>query len=442
MQDQDLRVCVFGLGYVGSVSAACFAKIGWRVVGVDKETVKVDLINRGQAPIIENGLGEFISEGVAAGRLSATTDAREAVAQSNVAMVCVGTPSQANGNLDVTSIARVCEEIGAAIRDRQDFFVVVMRSTVLPGTARDVIIPILESASGKRAGVDFGLVSNPEFLREGTAVADFYNPPKTVVGASDEKSQQIVAALYAGIDAPLVQANIEVAEMIKYIDNAWHALKVAYANEIGNICKALSIDSHEVMDVFCQDRKLNLSSYYLKPGFAFGGSCLPKDVRALTYKARMLDLDLPVLSSILPSNRAQVNRAIGVIKEKGQRRVGVLGFSFKAGTDDLRESPMVELIEHLIGKGYELRLYDRNVNLARMMGANREYILKTIPHISTLIVDSVDEVLEQSDIVVIGNADPQFHEVPSRLNDHQVLIDMVRVPGCQSLGDRYHGINW
>ncbi len=442
MGQLNVRLSVFGLGYVGSVSAACFAKDGHEVVGVDSQQVKVDLINQGKAPIIESGLSELILEMVTAGRLRATVSAAQAIADTDISMVCVGTPSHANGNLDVRSVIRVCEEIGAALREKEEFHVVVIRSTILPGTMHEVILPTLEKASGKTAGVDFGLSNNPEFLREGTAVEDFRNPPKTVVGAMEDRSRDIVAGLYAGIDAPMMCTSVEVAEMVKYTDNAWHALKVAFGNEFGNICKALSIDSHELMDIFCQDTKLNLSPNYLKPGFAFGGSCLPKDLRALTYKARSLDLALPVLDSILPSNRIQLDRAVQMIIDKGCRRIGVLGFSFKAGTDDLRESPLVELIERLVGKGYDLCLYDSNVNLARVVGANRDYILKAIPHISALMVETLEEVLEHSEVIVIGNGDPNFHDVPSRLKPHQILIDMMRVPGVEGLADRYDGINW
>lgn len=441
-KQNELRLSIFGLGYVGSVSAACFARDGWRVIGLDSQHVKVDLINQGKTPIIEPSLGDMISEAVAAGRLRATDKPAEAIAESDISLVCVGTPSRPNGNLDVSSVVRVCEEIGAALREKEEFHVVVIRSTILPGTTREVILPTLETASGKTTGKNFGLANNPEFLRESTAVTDFYTPPKTVIGAMDERSAETVAALYAGIEAPMIHTSIEIAEMIKYADNAWHALKVAFGNEIGNTCKALSIDSHELMDVFCQDTKFNLSSRYLKPGFAFGGSCLPKDLRALTYKGRTLDLELPVLNSILTSNRIQVERAVRMITAKDRRRIGILGLSFKAGTDDLRESPLVELIERLIGKGYDLCLYDSNVILARMVGANRDYILKTIPHISTLMVDTIEEVLEKSDLIVIGNADPAFHDVPSRLRDHQLLLDMVRVPSRGSLADQYDGINW
>lgn len=442
MERANKRLSVFGLGYVGSVSAACFAGEGLQVIGIDPQSNKVDLINRGQTPIIEPGLGELISDAVRAGRLRATTDVTEAIAESDISMVCVGTPSRPNGDLSVESVLRVCREIGSALSDKDVFHVVVIRSTILPGTMREVILPTLEAASGKKAGGHFGLCNNPEFLRESTAIEDFRNPPKTVIGATDERSAETVAALYADIEAPMVRTSIETAEMVKYADNAWHALKVAFGNEIGNICKALSIDSHELMEIFCQDTKLNLSSYYLKPGFAFGGSCLPKDLRALTYKARSLDLSLPVLESILPSNRIQVERAIQMVTAKGRRRIGVLGFSFKAGTDDLRESPLVELVERLIGKGFDLRLYDSNVNLAKILGANREYILKTIPHISTLMMDTIEDVLEHGEVIIVGNGDARFRDVASRLKPHQVLVDMIRVPGREALTDRYDGVNW
>ena len=442
MERSNLRLSIFGLGYVGSVSAACFAKNGQQVIGVDPQQVKVDFINQGKAPVVETGLEELILEAAESRRLRATTKPAEAVVESDISMVCVGTPSHTNGDLDLSSMVRVCKEIGMALRGKEEFHVVVIRSTIYPGTMRKVILPTLEAASGKIAGKDFGLANNPEFLRESTAVTDFYNPPKTVIGATDDQSKEIIVSLYTGIEAPLICTNIEIAEMIKYADNAWHALKVAFGNEIGNICKALSINSHELMNIFCQDTKLNLSSSYLRPGFAFGGSCLPKDLRALTYKARTLDLNLPVLESILRSNRNQVERAIHTITAKGCRRVGVLGFSFKAGTDDLRESPLVELIERLIGKGFELHLYDRSVSLARITGANREYIMRAVPHISMLMVDTIEEVLERSDIVVIGNADPEFHDVPSRLKNHQTLVDLVGVPGRELLADRYDGINW
>ena len=437
-----MRISIFGLGYVGAVSAGCLASDGHQVIGVDPNRTKVDLTARGMTPIIEKDIGEMIAGAVAAGRLRATCDVREAVMGSDVSLICVGTPSQINGNLDLSYVRRVCEEIGDALRDKASFHVVVARSTMLPGSMRDVVIPTLEACSGKTAGKDFGVCNNPEFLREGTAVHDYYNPPKTVIGETDSRAGDMLVELYKDMDAPLIRTDVDTAEMVKYTDNNWHALKVVFANEIGNLCKALDLDGRKVMEIFCQDTKLNLSSYYMKPGFAFGGSCLPKDVRALTYKARSLDLELPVLNAIMPSNRRQIDKAIEMVTAKGHRRVGILGFAFKAGTDDLRESPIVEVIEHLIGKGYELKLYDRNVNLAALTGANRDYILNHIPHISRLMVQDVDEVLSFADTVVIGNGAHEFQQVPDRLREGQVVVDLVRVSSRTSEPGRYDGICW
>ena len=329
----------------------------------------------------------MISDAVQKRRLRATNDSQEAVLATDISMVCVGTPSRSNGDLDTGALKTVSREIGEALRKKATRHTVVIRSTVLPGTLHGLVIPILEEASGKIAGVDFGIGNNPEFLREGTAVYDFYNPPKTVIGAVDTTTANQIAALYDAIKAPLIKTSIEVAEMVKYTDNAWHALKVSFANEIGTICKKIGIDSHEVMAIFCQDTKLNLSPYYLKPGFSFGGSCLPKDVRALAYKAKSLDLDLPVLNAIIPSNDKQTARGIEMIIGRGKQPVSILGMSFKAGTDDIRESPILELIERLLGKGFDVRIFDRNVNLSKLVGANREYLLRMIPHVSSLLVE-------------------------------------------------------
>jgi GDP-mannose 6-dehydrogenase len=437
-----MRISVLGLGYVGAVSAGCLASEGHEVIGVDPEPKKVDLINAGRTPIIEKDIGPIIERQVAAGRLSATMDVDAAVKQSDLCLVCVGTPSRSNGNIELHYVQRVCEQIGKALRGHYGAPAVVMRSTMLPGTMRDLVIPTLENASGRRAGVEFGVCINPEFLREGTAVHDYFNPPKTVVGEFNRASGDLLVGLYSKLSAPLVRTDIETAEMVKYADNAWHALKVGFANEIGTLCKALEIDSHRVMDIFCQDTKLNLSPYYLKPGFAFGGSCLPKDLRALLYKAKTVDASLPILSAILPSNQAQIDRGVRAVMEKPGRRVGILGFSFKAGTDDLRESPMVELTERLIGKGYDLRVYDRNVSLARLHGANRDYILNHIPHISRLMVSGIEEVLDHADTIVIGNADAEFRSVPQRLNDSQTLIDFVRITDSRTVSGVYEGFCW
>src|SRR6266446_3596076 len=422
-----MKLSVFGIGYVGCVSAACFAKEGHDVTGVDVNPTKVEIINSGNSPIVEPGIAELMKEAVNAGRLRGTTRINEAVNQSEISLVCVGTPSNVNGSLDLRYITRVCEEIGAALKTKQARHVVVMRSTMLPGTIENVVVPSLERTSGKRAGADFGVCINPEFLREGSSLKDFYAPPFTLIGADDKTTAASVRRLYESVNAPLFETEIKTAEMIKYVCNSFHALKVSFANEVGNICKALAIDSHEVMEIFCQDTKLNLSSYYLKPGFAFGGSCLPKDLRAINYKAKQLDVEVPVLSSILPSNRLQVERAVNMVLQTGKKRVGVLGFSFKAGTDDLRESPMVTLIETLIGKGLQLALYDRDVSLARLFGANKQYIEREIPHISQLMRGSVDEVINDSEILVIGNKAAEFREIESRLKSGQAVLDLVRL---------------
>ncbi|MFP5350166.1 MAG: nucleotide sugar dehydrogenase [Gammaproteobacteria bacterium] len=435
-----MKISIFGLGYVGAVSAGCLARQGHAVIGVDPAQTKVDLVNAGRTPIIEKDIGEIIDQVVRDRRLRATGDVAEAIRESELSLICVGTPSRMNGGLDLSYVRRVCEQIGAELADKSDYHVVVARSTMLPGSMRDVVIPALEQASGKKAGADFGVCINPEFLREGTAVHDFHFPPKTVIGEIDKRSGDFVVQLYRDITAPLIRTDVKTAEMVKYTDNVWHALKIGFANEIGNICKAVGIDGHKVMDIFCRDTKLNLSPYYLKPGFAFGGSCLPKDVRALTYKARSLDLDLPILNAILPSNERQIERGLRMVMDNGHKRVGVLGFSFKAGTDDLRESPMVEVIERLLGKGYELKLYDRNVRMGGLVGANRDYILNRIPHISRLMVEHLDEVLDFGETVVIGNGDPEFRGVPYRLRDQQQLVDFVRITEDQK--GNYHGICW
>jgi GDP-mannose 6-dehydrogenase len=436
-----LKISVFGLGYVGAVCAGCLAHDGHQVIGVDPVPAKVDLINAGQSPIIEADIGAIIDNAVKNGRLFATCDQDHAIRETDMSFVCVGTPSQSNGNLDLTYIRRVCELIGTALKDKASRHTVVIRSTVLPGTMRQIVIPVLEEHSGKKAGVDFGVCNNPEFLREGTAVNDFKAPPKTVIGELDRESGDFLASLYSKLDAPLIRTSVEVAEMVKYVDNCWHALKIGFANEIGNLSKVLSIDAHEVMDIFCQDKKLNISSAYLLPGFAFGGSCLPKDLRALTYQAKTRDLELPIISAILPSNELQVSRGLQMIMGKGNRKVGVLGFSFKAGTDDLRESPVIEVIERLLGKGYDLRIYDKNVSIASLVGANRDFILNKIPHVSRLMVDKMEDVMEYAETVVIGNKDPEFRSVSGKVRPGQSVVDFVRIADQRS-DNGYDGICW
>ncbi|HEY6770502.1 MAG TPA: nucleotide sugar dehydrogenase [Candidatus Sulfotelmatobacter sp.] len=427
---------------MGTVSAGCLANEGHEVVGVDPVPTKVDLINRGQSPIIEAEIGEIIAATVECGRLRATSDPVEAIRDTELSFVCVGTPSQANGNLDFRYIRRICEQIGEALKNKAGRHTVVIRSTILPGTMLEIVIPTLEEFSGKKAGVDFGICNNPEFLREGSAVKDFRSPPKTVIGELDAASGDMLAQLYEKLEAPLIRTDLQTSEMVKYVDNSWHALKIGFANEMGNLCKAFALDAHRVMDIFCQDRKLNISPAYLMPGFAFGGSCLPKDIRALSYQAKIHDLELPILTSILPSNEMQIARGLQLIMDKGHRKVGILGFSFKAGTDDLRESPLIEVIERLLGKGFDLRIYDKNVNIARLVGANRDFILNRIPHISKLMVGDIDAVLDHAETVVVGNHDPEFRSVPERLRSHQMLVDFVRITQGRSSNGNYDGICW
>ena len=438
-----MRVSVFGLGYVGSVSAASFAADGHTVVGVDVNPDKVASLNEGRSPIVEKGLDELIKTATANESLRATTSTDEAIQATDLSLLCVGTPSRKNGSLDLSYLTRVCEQIGTALKSKPDYHVVVVRSTVLPGTTHQIVIPALEQASGKKYGTGFGVTVNPEFLREGTAIHDFRHPPLTLVGHNYASDAAPTQALYANVQAPLVNTSIRTAEMMKYASNTWHALKVCFANEIGNLCKRLEIDSHEVMDIFCRDEKLNLSSYYMKPGFAFGGSCLPKDVRALQYRAKEVDLELPVIQSILGSNQLQVQHALDQVMESGKKRIGLLGFSFKAGTDDLRESPMVILAEALLGKGYDLRIYDKNVSIARLVGANKEYINKQIPHLSSLLCETIDEVIDKSDVIVVGNAAPEFSDALKKTRPEQRIVDLVRVKTDRAqIPARYEGICW
>ena len=438
-----MNVSVFGLGYVGSVSAATFADDGHTVIGVDVNPTKVEMLNAGHSPIVEPGLGELIESGVKAGRLRATTSASEAVAGSDVSLISVATPSRRNGSLDLSHLTRVCEQVGDALREKSAYHIVVIRSTVLPGTTHETVIPTIERTSAKRYGTDFGIAVNPEFLREGSAVRDIRHPPLTLVGHNHAADAAGTLALYEGIDAPVVTSSIRVAEMIKYASNAWHALKVCFGNEIGNMCKRLDVDSHDVMEIFCQDTKLNLSPYYLKPGFAFGGSCLPKDVRALEYRAKELDLELPVLQSLLRSNQLQIQQALDQILETGKKRIGLLGFSFKAGTDDLRESPIVQVVESLVGKGYELRVHDSNVEMSRILGANKRFLEEQVPYVPDILTPSLDDVLNWAEVLVVANANAEYATVPARLRPDQALIDLVRIlPTANGTPGKYVGLCW
>jgi GDP-mannose 6-dehydrogenase len=437
-----MRISIFGLGYVGTVSAACFAARGHQVVGVDVNRSKVDLLASGKAPIVEKDVEQLIAEGVARKSLSATASTADAIAVTDLSIICVGTPSAPNGSIDTSALAAVCTEIGAALARKSTRHTVVIRSTILPGTFRNVVVPALEKSSGRKAGADFAIATNPEFLREGTAVADFRNPPKTVVGADDAATADVVASLYEGLPGAVIKTTPEIAEVVKYVDNPWHALKVAFANEIGNICQAVGVDSHAVMDIFFHDTKLNISPAYLKPGFAFGGSCLPKDLRAITYLGQRLDLKIPVLQSINASNMLQIERALDWILALGKKDIAVLGVSFKAGTDDLRESPFIILIERLIGKGCRIKIFDHNINLSMLTGANRDYIHATIPHIASLMVDNAEAALAGADLVLITANVPEYMSALDRMTEHQHLLDFARVKAPGHLGARYHGINW
>jgi GDP-mannose 6-dehydrogenase len=441
MADQA-TLSIFGLGYVGSVCSACFASRGHKVIGVDPNPTKVRNINDGASPIIEDQLGELIKQAVTEGRLTAMSDEQDAVNQSDISLISVGTPSCANGSLDLLYVRKVSEQIGEALRNKDSYHVVVLRSTVLPGTTENVVIPIIEQASGKKAGVNFGIAFNPEFLREASAVKDFKAPPKTVIGALNEKDADIVANLYEGIEGPLFKTDIRTAETVKYADNAFHALKVVFGNEVGALAKSCGVDSHKVMDIFCADTKLNLSPYYLKPGFAFGGSCLPKDLRALVYLAKTNDIEIPMLGSLLPSNETHIKRALRRIIELDKRTIGILGFAFKNGTDDLRESPIVELVESLIGKGYRLKLYDENVSMARLVGANKEFIENRLPHISELMVTDTQELVDSCEVIIVGNKNPEFVNVLNNLRPEQHVLDLVRIAHDVETQATYEGICW
>ncbi len=439
-----LRLSVFGLGYVGCVSAACLADRGHPVTGVDANPEKTAALRAGRAPIVEERIGELTERVVASGALRVSEDPVAAVHDTDITVVCVGTPSGPGGGLSTAYLERASEQIGAALAAKDGFHVVVYRSTMVPGTCEDLLIPILERTSGGTAGVDFGVCVNPEFLREGSSVRDFLDPPKTVLGQSDERSGDMVESLYDGLPGPRFRVPIRVAEMTKYVDNSFHALKVSFANEIGAVCAAVGVDSHEVMDVFMADTKLNISPAYLRPGFAFGGSCLPKDVRALVHTARRHDVDVPVLSNVLMSNETHLRRAVDLITAQGRRRVGIFGLSFKAGTDDLRESPLVELAERLTGKGYDVLIFDQHVALSRLVGANRAYLDERLPHISELLTGDAAAVLEHAEVCVVGSTDPQVLEAVAAAGPDQVVVDLVRLPDAGSRRDdpAYVGLAW
>ncbi len=439
-----MKLAVFGLGYVGSVSAVCLAAQGHDVVGVDVNPLKTDMLNDGRAVVAEPGLDELMTKALSEGKLRATVDAEAALMDAEASLICVGTPSRPNGSFDMDALERTVATIGDALPRIGRRHTVIVRSTTLPGTSEATIIPLLEKTSLLTAGRDFGYAVNPEFLREGVSVSDFLNPSRTVVGELGSESGDVVSGLYEGLPGLTFRTSVRVAETVKYVDNAYHALKIAFANEIGAFCRAKGLDSHEVMEIFTSDSKLNISTAYLKPGFAFGGSCLPKDLRALVYSARQADLQLPLLESVLPSNERHLQRAFEAVVALGRKRVGIFGLSFKEGTDDLRESPLVELSERLIGKGFDLRIHDPAVSLSALVGSNREFIEERIPHLSALLVSSPQELMDHAEVCVIGAKTEDAVRAVSARED-RIVVDLVRVPGLGSGkegGDGYIGIAW
>jgi GDP-mannose 6-dehydrogenase len=438
-----MKIGVFGLGYVGCVMSACLANDGHLVMGIDVNPLKVEMINAGKSPIIESGLAELITNGNESGKLRADLDHNVGVLECDLSVICVGTPGNENGSLKLDYVQNVCRQIGSVLKEKNDYHIVVVRSTVLPGTVEEILIPILEESSGKKAGVDFGVCMNPEFLREGSAIKDYYHPSMVVIGELDNRSGDIVQTIYNTMDAPLIRTTIRTAEMVKYTCNAFHALKVVFGNEIGILAKANGVDGQEVMEIICKDTHLNISTTYLRPGFAFGGSCLPKDLRAILYQAKTLDVEVPMLGSLLSSNHQHIQIGIKMIEKTGKHKIGILGMSFKSGTDDVRESPTITLIETLIGRGYHVRIFDNNIQLAHLFGANKNYLDTVIPHITTLMCETIKALIEESEVIVIANNAPEFKQVPEMMKEDQLLIDLVGIVKNSAIQeDFYAGICW
>jgi GDP-mannose 6-dehydrogenase len=438
----SMNISVYGLGYVGCVSAACLAHLGHNVTGVDLSEEKVTQVNKGKSPLVEADLDDMIRSLVTAGRLRATTDSDEAIRNTEISLICVGTPSNGNGSLKLDYIQSVCRDIGASLSRVDRYHTIVVRSTVLPETSEEKLIPLIEQQSGRRSGTDFGYAINPEFLRESSAIQDFFHPSQIVIGALDERTMSEVERLYVGLSAPIVSTTIKSAEMIKYVCNAFHALKIVFANEIGNVCKSLGTDGREIMEIFCRDRQLNISPAYLKPGFGFGGSCLPKDMRALLHAAKQRDIECPLLQAVLDSNQQQIQRGIDLVEHTGRKKIGVLGLSFKAGTDDIRESAAVPLVETLVGRGYEVCIFDRDVRLENLVGGNKRFVERELPHIALLMRDCVEDVVAQSEVVVLTNSHGAYHAAHKLMRDGQVLIDLVGIPHDGRTAGSYQGICW
>jgi len=437
------RISIFGLGYVGTVSLGLLSLEGHRVIGVDIDRSKLDLIRKGVSPIIEEGVQELISGAVRSGRAEATDDIAYAVQNTDISFVCVGTPANLNGSQDLSAIKRVAAQIGEALKEKSEHHVVVIRSTVPPGTVEGVIKVILEEHSKKRVGEHFGLCFQPEFLREGSSIKDYNNPPFTVVGGDSESSIEKVRQIFGHLSCNFISTSIRSAEMLKYCCNVFHAIKIVFANEIGRLCQSLEVNPHEVMNLFCQDKHLNISPAYLKPGFAFGGSCLPKDLKALLYQAKTKDVVLPMLSNVLPSNSIHIEHAINMVLSFEKRSVGMLGLSFKSGTDDLRDSPLVVMAEYLIGKGKNLKIFDPEVNLSRVTGANRRYIETTIPHIESLMSDRCEDVIKGSEVIVVGLPDKRITEtLYSQCRKDQIILDLTGVADRSKISGKYYGLCW
>ncbi len=438
-----MNVSIFGLGYVGAVSLACLARDGHRVIGVDVDPVKLQLIAEGKTPVVEEGMVELMAAVVASGRVRVTTDPMHALRDSDVSLICVGTPSAANGSQDQSAVLRLSEQLGTALRQLDRTHTFVVRSTLIPGTVEGVLRPILENASGKREGEHFFLCFQPEFLREGTSIRDYDNPPFTIVGTNHEEPVRRLKSLFGHLPCDFHVTSLRAAEMIKYCCNNFHALKITFANETARLCEALGVDPFEVMDLVCRDTQLNISRAYLKPGFAFGGSCLPKDLRATLYLAKQRDVDLPMHAGILPSNRLHIDRAIAKVVSSGKRRAGMIGLAFKTGTDDLRESPLVLLAEHLIGKGLSLLVYDPEVHLSRLLGANRSFIEAHVPHIGRLLRRDLESVVAQSEVLIVGLNDKKTIERLKPLaRPDQLVVDLVNIGDRSGLQAQYIGLCW
>jgi GDP-mannose 6-dehydrogenase len=438
-----MNISIFGLGYVGSVSLACLARDGHRVVGVDVEPTKLALIREGKTPVVEEGMVDLMAQAAASGRVSVTGDTREAVLATDVSFICVGTPSAANGSQDQSAVLRLAHDLGAALREKTSPHSLVFRSTLVPGTVEDVVRPIVEEASGKKDGEGFHLCFQPEFLREGSSIRDYDKPPFTVIGANHPYPVEQLRGLFGHLPCELHVTSVRAAEMVKLCCNNFHALKITFANETARLCDGLGVDPFEVMDLVCKDRQLNISTTYLTPGYAFGGSCLPKDLRASIHLAKQRDIELPMLGGILPSNRQHVELAIGKVMATGKRRIGMIGLSFKPGTDDLRESPLVSLAEHLIGKGLELRVYDPEVHLSRLLGANKSFIERHVPHLGQLLCEDIGDVIGASDVLVVGLATPEIVAALQRLaEERHVVIDLAHLRDPSALKARYEGLCW